>query len=1011
MLSRSPRVPVQWPSEMSLGDNVSSADGGAGEASVPTSFSVYAAAEQGHLSLMTSYLAGGGNADKRSKEGYSILHLAAMRNQEAMVELLLTNGANPDVHDNGEGLTPLMWAAQLGHAGVVTALLDGGADMEQEDREDLTALHWAARLGKERVVLVLLERGADVEAVDYDGNTPLIWATRGGHRACVGQLLDNGASTKTPDENGNTALHFSCQMGHAGITSDLLDDGALATAQDYWEFTPFHRACSQGHGDVLVELLRAREPGIKGGKRGDESKGRRLGSGRMARAWGGGGSGGSGSGSLAPAHGLPAEVVDIRNHFQATPLHRAAAKGHAEVVTMLLQNGADIDARDGFFYTPLHLACVNGAVACVEVLLLAGADPSPRAQGGVTPLIAARKPEVRELVKEALATRKGSLWEVEVEFDVSNRSTACGGSEQGDGEGGGGAGSEERSNSASSTIAADLAAAILAVRPSGGAAGGTDVGKGVDGRRESDTTWEGFRDVWDPEMRPSPGSGPLALATDAGKTASPRGRPMSRLPRDNESRRVGSSARPRRSSTGSMLEKIFNSSSGPCKPQEVNDEAAAVTATVRMESMSLAGAESSTEASSEPGDSQSQSSGAGAAVPMERDGTAPDAFEAAAEVPAVTPAQMIPETPLHLAPRRSPSPPRSPARAATIAAAVAEKTAETVALGLPQFVEAPLDNASESASASATTLPRVVSADGDVQAAPTDAVAASTGSLPAAGGALPPSGGANELAPAAPATGVGPLRGGVSGSGDTVGEAKAASATAAAAAAAALNIAPSAAVARGGGGGGSTRGGHKNDEPAAVAPARVRAKKRRAKSLPPSTRRDRRPRGPRPCLEGPAAVIKTLTLEDDDADDGEAWALSQWLHRATASVMATAAEVETIDLIFEALTSKEEWSKLLKAPLERAASKGNRGIVKQLVRAGAELGQALHEAIGGGHGEIATDLLESGASIDAKDTEGNTPIHVAAYEGETEIVRHLLLKGANEDKFEGGFRGTVVGAH
>lgn len=78
-----------------------------------------------------------------------------------------------------------------------------------------------------------------------------------------------------------------------------------------------------------------------------------------------------------------------------------------------------------------------------------------------------------------------------------------------------------------------------------------------------------------------------------------------------------------------------------------------------------------------------------------------------------------------------------------------------------------------------------------------------------------------------------------------------------------------------------------NDE-LATAPARVRAKKRRAKSLPPSSRRDRRPRGPRPCLEGPAAVIKTLTLEDDDGDDGEAWALSQWLHGATTSVPVAA---------------------------------------------------------------------------------------------------------------------------
>ncbi|CAN0229462.1 unnamed protein product, partial [Ectocarpus fasciculatus] len=89
-------------------------------------------------------------------------------------------------------------------------------------------------------------------------------------------------------------------------------------------------------------------------------------------------------GSRSVATPVPSEVVDIRNHFHATPLHRAAAKGHAEVVTMLVQNGASVDSRDGFFYTPLHLACINGAVASVEALLRAGADPAIKAQQGVT---------------------------------------------------------------------------------------------------------------------------------------------------------------------------------------------------------------------------------------------------------------------------------------------------------------------------------------------------------------------------------------------------------------------------------------------------------------------------------------------------------------------------------------------------------------------------------------------------------------------------------------------------
>lgn len=86
------------------------------------------------------------------------------------------------------------------------------------------------------------------------------------------------------------------------------------------------------------------------------------------------------------------------------------------MVSILLQNGADVNARDGFFYTPLHLACTNGALACVEVLLKAGADPSTKAQGGITPLQASRKPGAKELIQNALekwasrnASRTGSI--------------------------------------------------------------------------------------------------------------------------------------------------------------------------------------------------------------------------------------------------------------------------------------------------------------------------------------------------------------------------------------------------------------------------------------------------------------------------------------------------------------------------------------------------------------------------------------------------------------------------
>ena len=82
--------------------------------------------------------------------------------------------------------------------------------------------------------------------------------------------------------------------------------------------------------------------------------------------------------------------------------------------------------------------------------------------------------------------------------------------------------------------------------------------------------------------------------------------------------------------------------------------------------------------------------------------------------------------------------------------------------------------------------------------------------------------------------------------------------------------------------------------------------------------------------------------------------------------------MQTVDLIFEALTS-EQWAELLKAPLEQAAAVGERYLTRKLLHAGANIGDALHEAIRGGYGNIVKCLLANGAAVLAKNTDGDTP--------------------------------------
>ncbi|KAG0618646.1 hypothetical protein M758_4G081200 [Ceratodon purpureus] len=84
-------------------------------------------------------------------------------------------------------------------------------------------------------------------------------------------------------------------------------------------------------------------------------------------------------------------VINLRNPIMTeTPLHKAAANNHVEILKFLLEwqgeEKAELEAKNMYGETPLHLAAKNGSTEAVKLLLKYNAFKEAKANNGMTPL-------------------------------------------------------------------------------------------------------------------------------------------------------------------------------------------------------------------------------------------------------------------------------------------------------------------------------------------------------------------------------------------------------------------------------------------------------------------------------------------------------------------------------------------------------------------------------------------------------------------------------------------------
>ena len=324
---------------------------------------LHKAAKRGHLELVDLLVKKGCNVDAADKDGKTALHKAAERGHLELVDLLVEKGCNVDAADK-DGKTVLHLSVENCHFGIIEYLFEKshfsviellvkkGCNKDAADKDGKTALHKAAERGHLELVDLLVKKGCNVDAADKDGKTALHKADEGGHLELVDLLVKKGCNVDAADKDGKTALHKAAERGHLEFVDLLVKKGCNVDAVDKDGKTALHKALQNNYHLETIKLLVGRTqkmPSVVG----ESALHKAAKRGHLELV------------DLLVKKGCN---VDAADKDGKTALHKAAERGHLELVDLLVEKGCNVDAADKDGKTVLHLSVENCHFGIIEYL-------------------------------------------------------------------------------------------------------------------------------------------------------------------------------------------------------------------------------------------------------------------------------------------------------------------------------------------------------------------------------------------------------------------------------------------------------------------------------------------------------------------------------------------------------------------------------------------------------------------------------------------------------------------
>ena len=313
------------------------------------------------------------NVNAMNKKGETALLLACKSAQPTIVNLLLQNGADPNISDTRRYTS--LHAAVYGCCANETLqeIINHEVQLDYQDIHGNTALLLACSYRQQESVKILLEAGSNPNIVDNNGDTCLHAGVRTGCRKkIIRTIIDHCFDVNATNKKTRTALVVACMFNNEGAIKVLLDAGADPNIADVDGYTCLHDAVTGHYSIEVLQAIIDRGANVNATNKRNETA--------LTRAFTY-----KNESAINVLLNASADPNIADDTYGDTCLHKAVTRDCSiEVLQAIIDHDAILNATNKTTRTALAVACLFNNEGAIKVLLNAGADPNPADVGGYT---------------------------------------------------------------------------------------------------------------------------------------------------------------------------------------------------------------------------------------------------------------------------------------------------------------------------------------------------------------------------------------------------------------------------------------------------------------------------------------------------------------------------------------------------------------------------------------------------------------------------------------------------